>query len=156
MSEQNGTCPQCESKSLAPELYSDTLRVDDQEILVTGLERMVCAQCGADPVFTDQIRRNDRRYTDARRALRGLATGAEIAEIRARLNISQAEASVIFGGGSNAFSKYERGEVVQSFAMDRLLKVACAIPEAFELLRVLSSVLDDEPRESSSKSFHRG
>jgi HTH-type transcriptional regulator/antitoxin MqsA len=138
MSNENGPCPQCGSQSLTLDRYADTLRVDDQSILVTDLERMVCAACGADPVFTEQIRRNDRRYADARRRLRGLATGAEIAEIRTRLNISQTEASALFGGGANAFSKYERGEVIQSVAMDRLLKLACALPEAFELLRQLS------------------
>ena len=70
MSNQNGTCPQCGgSQSLAPDRYADTLRVDDRSILVTDLERMVCAECGADPVLTDQIRRNDKRYANARRML---------------------------------------------------------------------------------------
>jgi len=34
----------------------------------------------------------------------------------------------IFGGGANAFSKYERGEVIQSVPMDRLLRLVARYP----------------------------
>jgi hypothetical protein len=48
------------------------------------------------------------------------------------LDLTQANAAEIFGGGQNAFSKYERGEVVQSLAMDRILRFFAAAPDCFD------------------------
>ena len=43
------------------------------------------------------------------------------------------------GGGDNAFSKYERGEVTQSVAMNQLLLVLAAVPDALEVLATRKS-----------------
>lgn len=130
-------CPICESNRLTAETYSTTLSLDGEQIEVGGLERYRCADCGADPVFHDQNRRNSARVSDARRINRGLLTGKEIAAVRAKLGLTQAQASEVFGGGPHAFSKYERGEVIQSSAMDRLLKICSTLPDAYELLLLL-------------------
>jgi len=37
--------------------------------------------------------------------------------------LSQREASELFGGGPNAFSKYERGEIIQSKSTDVLMRL---------------------------------
>ncbi len=50
----------------------------------------------------------------------GLLTSSEIYEARITLGLTQESASLVFGGGKNAFSKYERAEVSQSVAMDKL------------------------------------
>jgi len=47
------------------------------------------------------------------------------------LGLTQHAASSIFGGGLNAFSKYERGEVIQSKAMDKLIRVSCRYSDAW-------------------------
>ena len=63
-----------------------------------------------------------------------MLTGSEVKSVRERLGLKQSDAARIFGGGSVAFSKYESDDVTQSEAMDRLLRVAVEIPEAFEYL----------------------
>jgi HTH-type transcriptional regulator/antitoxin MqsA len=40
----------------------------------------------------------------------------------------------VFGGGRNAFSKYERGEVSQSVAMDKLIRVCLKHRDVFQEL----------------------
>jgi HTH-type transcriptional regulator/antitoxin MqsA len=40
------------------------------------------------------------------------------------LNLTKKEAAIMFCGGTNAFSKYERGEVIQSKAMGKLMRLA--------------------------------
>ena len=42
-------------------------------------------------------------------------------------------------GGDNAFSKYERGEVTQSAAMNSVLLLLDAFPDGLEVLRVRGS-----------------
>jgi HTH-type transcriptional regulator/antitoxin MqsA len=45
----------------------------------------------------------------------------------------------MFGGGLNAFSKYERGEVIQSEAMDKLIRVSCRYAEAWNYLNSIET-----------------
>ena len=52
----------------------------------------------------------------------GLLMSDEIRSIRKELGLKQQEASKLFGGGVNAFSRYERGETMQSKALDQLLR----------------------------------
>ena len=54
------------------------------------------------------------------------------------MNITQEQAALLFGGGIHGFSKYERGEVIQSTSMDRLLRIALELPDAFSMLSHLS------------------
>jgi HTH-type transcriptional regulator/antitoxin MqsA len=54
------------------------------------------------------------------------------------LGLTQETASKIFGGGENAFSKYESGKVAQSAAMDRLLRLAYEFPFVFHWLMAFS------------------
>ncbi len=128
MSHKDLTCPMCERGTLTPVAYSETFQHHGSELYVSGLEGYECECCGADPIFDDQIRRNHTRILDARRRADGLLTGEEIRALRDRLGLTQKEASELFGGGANAFSKYERGEVAQSAAMDRLLRLVARYP----------------------------
>jgi HTH-type transcriptional regulator/antitoxin MqsA len=128
MSEQRPICPVCESGELSPIVFTDVFQHNGGEIVVSGLEGYQCPACGADPVFEDQIRRNHSRIADAKRSADGLLTGAEIRALREHLQLTQKEAAEIFGGGANAFSKYERGDVAQSASMDRLLRLVGRLP----------------------------
>jgi HTH-type transcriptional regulator / antitoxin MqsA len=138
MSHKDLTCPMCERGTLTPVTYSETFQHHGAELHVSGLEGYECECCGADPIFDDQIRRNHARILDARRRADGLLTGEEIRVLRDRLGLTQKAASELFGGGANAFSKYERGEVVQSAAMDRLLRLVGRYP------RLMADLKDTE------------
>ena len=140
MTSNSMICSSCEQGNLFPSVFADDFRHNDSSVRVEGLECYVCDQCGADPVYPDQIRRNQLRIADAKRKADGLLVGSEIRSIREHLGITQQEAAVLFGGGANAFSKYERGDVLQSVAMDRLLKAAAFFPDLFDFLRVEAGV----------------
>ncbi|MBL0039623.1 MAG: type II toxin-antitoxin system MqsA family antitoxin [Xanthomonadales bacterium] len=129
------TCTECGIGTLSASTWEGDFRHGEATVRVTNLECFRCDACGADPVFAHQIRRNQLKIADAKRTADGLLTGAEIRAIRERLDLTQAQASEVFGGGANAFSKYERGDVTQSVAMDRLIKVADFVPGVIEYLR---------------------
>lgn len=143
MTTQDLLCPMCEHDSLTPSTYSDTFQHRGADLVVEGLECYVCDECGADPVFEDQIRRNHVRVVDARRRADGLLTGREILDLRKSLGLSQKDASEVFGGGANAFSKYERGEVAQSVAMDRLLRLVARYPLLLDDVRRHTGMIDE-------------
>ncbi|KXJ47889.1 MAG: hypothetical protein AXW13_08700 [Alcanivorax sp. Nap_24] len=63
----------------------------------------------------------------------GMLTSEEIRLVRRMLGITQREASMLFGGGANSFSKYERGVTLQSSSMDMLLKLLALRPDLLGL-----------------------
>lgn len=73
---------------------------------------------------------------------RGLLIGADVKHIRKMLGLNQHEASNLFGGGLNAFSKYENEEVVQSVSMDRLMRMVDALGKTG--LEVLKNIAENK------------
>lgn len=128
-------CPMCETGKLTPVTFTDSFTYKGLSILVEGLQGMLCENCGADPILTEQILFNQEKIADAKRAALGMFTGEQIRQIRERLKLSQKDCAQLFGGGTNAFSKYERGEVIQSDAMDALLYVVDKFPFTLDALR---------------------
>jgi len=135
MTDKREVCPDCHKGHLQEEVYSDEIRYRDQMLVVEGLKCWVCDHCGAEIIRADQVREGDRLIAEAKRCADGLLSGDEIRAIRKSLDLTQKEASELFGGGQNAFSKYERGEVIQSVAMDRLVRLASEDAHAFRRLQ---------------------
>ena len=124
------TCPHCSSTNQREQHYSDEIQFKTLYLDVEGLLRQECLNCHNTWVADAQATHNGARTKNAFEAKRndirerdGLLTGEQILDIRKSLRLNQRQAAAIFGGGSNAFNKYESGEVLQSFAMDRLLRL---------------------------------
>ncbi len=117
------SCPLC-SQSAEEKEWQKEIEHNGQELLVTGLRHFVCQGCGTTFANNEQSRINRRAVAYARNETDGLLPGSEIRALRERWNLTQRDAARIFGGGLNAFSKYENGEVVQSDPMDKLLRLA--------------------------------
>jgi HTH-type transcriptional regulator/antitoxin MqsA len=58
-----------------------------------------------------------------------------IAKVRKKLALDQREAAEIFGGGVNAFSRYENGKTKPSLALVKLLKVLDRHPDLLAEVR---------------------
>lgn len=134
-------CPICEAGQLSPAQHDLNIQHAGQTLVVRKLEHAVCDACGADPVLTTQIRRNQCRIADAKRSTDKMLTSDEIRSLREQLGLTQQDAAELFGGGTNAFSKYERGDVIQSVAMDRLLRLAAAQPALLDQLRAFAPAI---------------
>lgn len=115
-------CTICKSDKIEQITEEETILYKGRSIKVP-MAFSQCNSCGREFVSKQQIMANDVRVRDAKKSLDGLMTSYEVAQARRSLGLTQEQASKIFGGGKNAFSKYERGEVSQSFAMDKLIKV---------------------------------
>lgn len=135
MNTESLICDDCEVGTLRPSIYADDFKHGDGTIHVEGLECHICDRCGADPVFADQARRNHCKINDARRVADGMLSGAQIRSVRTNLGMTQAVAGEVIGGGPMAFSKYERGEIVQSAVMDNFLRVLAIYPFIVDTLR---------------------
>lgn len=123
-------CAKCGSGAWSEITYSDTVDVRGLHVNVEGLRLNECTQCKRQWVSSEQRRHNDEvikaafvKTRDETRWREGLLSGGEIQQVRERFGLSQRDASCIFGGGVNSFNKYESGEVLQSQAMDNLLRI---------------------------------
>jgi len=58
-----------------------------------------------------------------------------IASVRKKLDLDQKEAAKIFGGGVNAFSRYENGKTKPPLALVKLLKVLDRHPDLLDEVR---------------------
>lgn len=90
-----------------------------------------CDVCGIEQADSEEARANKRAMLAFRKQVDGLLSGTEIRALRDHFDINQAQAARIFGGGPVAFSKYENDDVAQSESMDKLIRVAKAVPAAF-------------------------
>ena len=132
-------CPICETGTLSKQVHTGEIQYHNQAVRVPDLEYSQCRNCGADPVLADQAKRNQVRFSDARRKIDGLLSSSDIRKARRYLGLTQHAAANVFGGGLNAFSKYERGEVIQSKAMDKLIRLSCRYPVAWKYLNSIES-----------------
>jgi hypothetical protein len=121
----------CGSTACAAEEYGDVVDFKGLTLRVDGLTRTACSNCQLDWETPAQEAHNleilrqsfaDRR--DEVRAADGLLRSDEISAVLEHLRITKSEAAAVFGGGPHAFHKYMTGEVLQSVAMDRLLRLA--------------------------------
>lgn len=141
--DDQSVCPKCGGDSVQARSYSDTVDFRNLELDVDGLLQQWCASCRYGWETPEQSDRNQSKIKDSYAAARdrlrtrdGLLTGDQIQTVRKRLSLTQKEAAALFGGGTNAFNKYESGEVLQSYAMDRLIRLVGFFgPSAVEQLR---------------------
>jgi HTH-type transcriptional regulator/antitoxin MqsA len=65
-----------------------------------------------------------------------LVDPAFIIKVRKKLALDQREAAEIFGGGVNAFSRYENGKTKPPLALVKLLKVLDRHPDLLDEVKV--------------------
>lgn len=161
MSSQN-RCPLCEEGQLHEQQGKNPVEYNGHRAEL-DIFFSVCDVCGAEQATPEQTRHNKRAMSAFKKEVDGLLTGKEVRALRKRLKLTQAQAAKVFGGGAVAFSKYESDDVMQSEAMDKLLRVADSIPDAFAWLSSRAGMDDGEAEweatmtsSTSSASYYSG
>lgn len=154
MKKDHVICPICEEGVLSPQEREEVFPYKAKEVTAM-LESSECSICGSEVITPEQARENQARIQDAKRASDGLLTSREIKAARGKLGLTQVEAAALFGGGPNAFSKYERGEITQSVTVDSVLRMAVEFPEFMEnYKRMRMWRTATEHREKLKKAVH--
>ena len=89
---------------------TETITHNGQAITLTGLSGWFCPTCN-DGWFDDESSARVSGAGDALVLQAREQRRQDVRRIRKKLGLSQREAAVIFGGGPNAFSLYERGKI---------------------------------------------
>jgi HTH-type transcriptional regulator/antitoxin MqsA len=131
-------CGNCERGTLHVSSGNESFQFRNAKLNVLDYEFSTCDHCSAEIVTADQFKRNVQRIADAKRAHLGLLSSNQIRSVRKRFDLSQADASKLFGGGPNVFAKYETGEVLQSESKDKLFRLVMDRPDLINDLRRLA------------------
>ena len=116
-------CDNCDSQKIFDHSEIETYSYKNKSYQI-DVKFSVCGTCNEEFLDRDQILANESQAREAKKRIDGLLSAQELKDIRKSLNLTQAEASEVFGGGANAFSKYERMKVTQSKSLDKLLRIA--------------------------------
>ncbi len=100
---------------------------------VTGDFCPACAESILDAAESDRVMREMRTFSKQVNA--SIVDPGFIASVRKKLALDQREAAEIFGGGVNAFSRYESGKTRPSLALVKLLKVLDRHPDLLNEVR---------------------
>lgn len=100
---------------------------------VTGDFCPACAESVLDASESDRVMREMRAFQKQVNA--AIVDPGFIASVRRKLDLDQREAAEIFGGGVNAFSRYENGKTKPPLALVKLLKVLERHPDLLNEVR---------------------
>ena len=100
---------------------------------VTGDFCSACAESILDAAESDRVMQEMREFSKQVNA--AIVDPKFIVRVRKKLKIDQREAAEIFGGGVNAFSRYENGKTKPPLALVKLLKVLDRHPDLLSEVR---------------------
>jgi HTH-type transcriptional regulator/antitoxin MqsA len=124
-------CKSCDSENISVHSETEIYRYKGEDLSV-NLCFSECENCKREFMTKDQILHNEMVLREAKKEFDGLLSSSELKQSRLSLGLTQEQAATLFGGGVNAFSKYERGEVTQSKALDTLVKICLSYRFIFE------------------------
>src|SRR5947209_8156694 len=137
MKGQGRRCPSCGHQPLVPQRIRDEFEYgpDDDRIAVVAeaVPVLACPACG-ETLYGPEAAAV--RHQAICRALR-LLSPAEIKALRERLGPDQENFSRLTGIGVATLSRWERGRLLQTRALDRYLRLLNALPQAAQFLATL-------------------
>jgi HTH-type transcriptional regulator/antitoxin MqsA len=137
MSHYNGTeCPFCEGGVLHEEVR-DQEYTYQAHILLLQQPGVYCNSCDESILEAEHLKATRITLQAFRARIDGLLGPLEIKRIRKRIGLNQKQAGQIFGGGKNAFSRYEQGEVSPSKPLSMLFSLFNKHPNLVDEVREL-------------------
>ena len=132
----NMKCPVCGAAELIHDTRDLPYTYKGETTLiasVTGDYCPACAESVLDAAESDRVMREMRAFS--RQINAAIVDPAFIASVRKKLALDQREAAEIFGGGANAFSRYENGKTRPPLALVKLLKMLDRHPDLLDEIR---------------------
>jgi len=114
-------CPICNGK-LNEEMRKENMQYKNKTLTIE-MQGDYCQECAEGFFNNEEQALITNRILLAKRKADNLLTPQQVKKIRKKAKLTQVEAQEIFGGGVNAFSKYERAEITQPRSTDILLRL---------------------------------
>lgn len=129
-------CPCCGAAELVHEIRDLPYTYKGESTLIEQVKGDFCPACGE--VLLD--REHGDRYSDLigqfqRKVNAAYVDPAYIARVRRKLDLDQREAAELFGGGINAFSRYENGKTKPPLSLVKLFRLLDRHPDLLDEIR---------------------
>jgi len=132
----NMKCPVCGAAELIHDTRDQPYTYKGETtviVAVTGDFCPACAESLLDAAESNRVMREMRAFSKQVNA--AIVDPAFITAVRKKLDLDQREAAEIFGGGINAFSRYENGKTKPPLALVKLFKLLDRHPDLLNELR---------------------
>lgn len=129
-------CPACGAADLVADTRDLPVHYRGARSDVPAVKGEFCPVCDEAVLDASESRRVSAAILEFHREVNSdQIDPAFIAGVRKKLALDQRQAAQIFGGGVNAFSRYESGRIRPPLALIKLLKVLDRHPELLDEIR---------------------
>jgi HTH-type transcriptional regulator/antitoxin MqsA len=128
-------CPTCGIGSLTVATRDRPYRYKAKSIIIRAVKGRFCdnRKCREVVVDIDESARISKEMLAFNKKVNRELTPVDLlANVRERFNLNQQQAAKVFGGGTNAFSRYESGKTKPPVALVKLFKVLDRHPDLFK------------------------
>jgi len=130
-------CPICVEAELAHDTRDIPYTYKGESTVIPGVTGDFCSGCGEAILDTAESARTSAMMLEFNRQVNAAIVDPEfISSVRKKLALDQREAAEIFGGGVNAFSRYETGKTKPPLALVKLLKVLERHPDLLAEVKI--------------------
>jgi HTH-type transcriptional regulator/antitoxin MqsA len=129
-------CPACQTAELVHDLRDLHYTYKGEVTVIPAIPGEFCPACGEVVLDLAESARTNAAILEFNKQVNaGIVDHQFIARVRKKLALDQREAAEIFGGGVNAFSRYETGKTKPPLALVKLLKVLDRHPDLLAEVR---------------------
>jgi len=130
-------CPLCAAAELVHDTRDLPYTYKGETTLIPAVTGDFCPACGEVILDAAESSRTSVAMLDFNKQVNAsIVDPGFIAGVRKKLALDQREAGEIFGGGVNAFSRYENGKTKPPLALVKLLKVLDRHPDLLNEVRM--------------------
>lgn len=123
-------CPLCGAAELIHDTRDQPYTYKGETTMISSVTGDFCPACAESILGAAESERVMREmHTFNKQVNASIVDPGFIASVRKKLSLDQREAAEIFGGGINAFSRYENGKTKPPLALVKLLKVLDRHPD---------------------------
>jgi HTH-type transcriptional regulator / antitoxin MqsA len=129
-------CPVCGAAKLIHDTRDITYSYKGESTVIPAVTADFCTACDESITDAGETKRvMDLMLAFNKQVNAAIVDPAYIASVRKKLDLDQKEAAEIFGGGVNAFSRYENGKTKPPLALIKLLRVLDKHPNLMREVR---------------------
>lgn len=129
-------CPTCGAAELVRDTRDLPYTYKGESTVIPAVTGEFCPACGEAVLELGESARTSQLMLEFNKQVNAsIVDPTFIASVRKKLNLDQREAAEIFGGGVNAFSRYENGKTKPPLALVKLLKVLDRHPDLLSEIR---------------------
>lgn len=129
-------CPQCGHTDLIRDIRDTSYTYKGESTTISAVTGDYCPACGEAVLDKDEaVRVNAIMLEFNKQVNASIVDPIFITKVRKKLALDQREAGEIFGGGVNAFSRYENGKTKPPLSLVKLLKVLDRHPDLLSEIR---------------------